>query len=71
MLSDQYRGHAIRTDYKDMWIARIFEPGAARPHPVVVRATEKEGEAIVVRRAKILIDELVTRKDEQDRRGRK
>ena len=63
---DTYLEFSISTTYTPLgWEARVTAPGAPEPHPVVLRATEYEGERTVVKRAKLLIAAIRLREKHQ------
>jgi hypothetical protein len=67
MTVESYKRYKIRGDYGDCWNAKIFPPDEMKAHPVVVRATGNEGEAKLIERVKLVIDQHI--KDKAAKRG--
>jgi hypothetical protein len=59
MTVETYKNYKIRVDYGDCWNATIFPPGERRSHPVVVRVAGDEGEAKLIERVKLVIDQHI------------
>ena len=61
---ERYRGFLITMDFVNgkTWTAQVTAPDELTPHPVVLRASETEGQATVLLRAKLLIDTLLFKK---------
>ena len=58
---ERYRGFLITIDFvnANIWTAKVTAPGELKAHAVTVRASESEGQAVVLTRAKLLIDTLL------------